>query len=307
MNFKKPKKPKQPFRDMEDFFMIPDMGVEKPTRIFSTPVESSSEHFIYLDDEIGPAKQYREEFQTLKNAGENDIIYLHLCTPGGHEDTGFMFVDHIRQTAATVVAIIGPDCSSAGADIALSCHGWMLSEFSQMLVHNVAYGVGFQKEQDIVDFVNFKRKQSERIAHVLYEGFLKEDEFSKFIEGKQMWFDADDLRERLPKLGEHRKAQEEKEALQAELDEEQEGTEEVEFDASMPNTWPEGSVVQFLKAIKPFKKNQKAEILRFHETDMGDAIELLSESDWGIISPYDHEYLKYFGQMEKSDDSTEGN
>ena len=163
--FDKKTKPKTPKRDDYDVEFIGEGGTN--TRVYLDEEITASTYSIYLDDEILEAKYYREELQILQNATEHDTIFLRICSPGGIEDTALLFVDTILASNAKVIAIIGPDCSSAAAIIALACDSWEVTRFSQLMMHNVSYGVGHQKERDVYDYVNFSRKRSERIGKIL--------------------------------------------------------------------------------------------------------------------------------------------
>ena len=63
------------------------------------------------------------------------------------------------------------------------------------MVHNYSGGTA-GKGHEIVDYINFSDKSLKETFASIYEGFLSKKELDEVIKGKDMWFTANDVRQR---------------------------------------------------------------------------------------------------------------
>ena len=185
------------------------MLLPKPNRIRTeTRTDEQYTHIIEIYEALEQPTDWSDELHLINTASEMDTIVLDICTPGGCGDTAFLFNRALRSTQAHTIAIIGPQCSSAGSILALSCREWVLDETSEMMLHTSQYGM-IGKEVDVYEHVTFSRKRLEKLFNIAYKGFLSDDEIKMLIAGTPMYFDSEDLAERLDSLTMHREEMEE--------------------------------------------------------------------------------------------------
>jgi hypothetical protein len=97
-------------------------------------------------------------------------------------------------------------CASASSAIALQADDWVIYDSSTMMVHSCSYSPGYGKESDIRSRTEYTERLNREWIERTYQGFLCEDEIGDTIfYGKDLYFFADDLRERMPLFKEHRK------------------------------------------------------------------------------------------------------
>jgi len=184
------------------------MLLPKPERIRTeTRTTEQNTYIIEVYEALEQPTDWSEELNLINTATEADTIVLDICTPGGCGDTAFLFNRALRSTQAQTVAIIGPQCSSAGSILALSCQEWILDETSEMMLHTSQYGM-VGKEVDVYEHVTFSRKRLEKLFNIAYKGFLSDNEIKMLIAGTPMYFDSEDLAERLDNLLAYREEQE---------------------------------------------------------------------------------------------------
>ena len=184
------------------------MLLPKPERIRTeTRTTEQNTYIIEVYEALEQPTDWSEELNLINTATEADTIVLDICTPGGCGDTAFLFNRALRSTQAHTVAIIGPQCSSAGSILALSCQEWILDETSEMMLHTSQYGM-VGKEVDVYEHVTFSRKRLEKLFNIAYKGFLSDNEIKMLIAGTPMYFDSEDLAERLDNLLAYREEQE---------------------------------------------------------------------------------------------------
>ena len=185
------------------------MLLPKPNRIRTeTRTNEQHTHIIEIYEALEQPTDWSDELHLINTASELDTIVLDLCTPGGCADTAFLFNRALRSTQAHTVAIIGPQCSSAGSVIALSCREWILDDTSEMMLHTSQYAMG-GKEVDVYEHVTFSRKRLEKLFNIAYSGFLSAQELKMLIAGTPMYFDTEELAERLDNLTAYREEMEE--------------------------------------------------------------------------------------------------
>lgn len=161
------------------------------------------EYNIRLARPITNPDDFYEEFQVLKQATEDDIVTMDIVSPGGSLDTCVLFTRAMRKCAAPIVAYIGPTCASAAGAIALNADGWEIDEMSSLMIHTGSFGSG-GKTREVVNHVLHQQKMTERFIHLTYTGFLTDDEIESVLEGKELYFEGDDLAQRLENLQDYR-------------------------------------------------------------------------------------------------------
>lgn len=184
----------------------------KPSRIMVNQ-HVSNEYHLRLARPITDIDDFEEEFQLFAGAGERDVIHIDIVTPGGSLDTGHMLRRAISNTAAHTIAYIGPTCASAGTAIALACEEWEIDEMSSFMIHTASYGyVGMAPH--VKANVDHSDKMINRFVRTTYAGFLTDDEIERVIDGKEVYFEGDELAQRLSAYSQYRQAM--REAFNAE-------------------------------------------------------------------------------------------
>lgn len=145
---------------------------------------------------------YAEMVGTIINADENDLVFIHLNSPGGSYYSCLQIQNAIAMCQATTIAVIHGQCASAASAIALACDHVDVMPFADMLVHNATYGF-FGKSSDNLEYAQFNSKQFNKWLSYTYEGFLTPEEIDAVEKGKQHYMDADEIEERLQKREEY--------------------------------------------------------------------------------------------------------
>lgn len=162
-----------------------------------------NEYRLRLTRPITEIDDFEDEFQLFASAGDRDIIYMDVVTPGGQLDTAHMLCRAIAETPATTIAYIGPTCASAGTAIALACDEWEIDDMSSFMIHTGSYGyVGMAPH--IEANVRHNTKMMERFVRNSYTGFLTEEEILSVLKGVELYFEGEELANRLESYAEYR-------------------------------------------------------------------------------------------------------
>ena len=171
----------------------------------------------YLTSDIGEADEYIELCDALRSAGENDQFIIRINSGGGLSSTANMIINAINETQAHVHGVIESTAASAATMIFLACHSYGLCEEADMMIHTSSSMYG-GKEHEQFSYVMHGRKKIHRMMKERYEGFLTDVELLRILDGVDMWFDRDEIEERLENYTEfqRKKWEQEMERLQNE-------------------------------------------------------------------------------------------
>lgn len=153
-------------------------------------------HTFYLSGAIEDSKEYIEWFDTIRNAGETDIVKIHINSPGGDLFTAIQFMRVLAESSATVVVSVEGACMSAATMIFLAGENFEVSEHSMFMFHNYS-GMAIGKGGEMYDNIVHERKWSENILRSVYEDFLTEDEIKSILDNKDIWMDGQEVIKRI--------------------------------------------------------------------------------------------------------------
>lgn len=149
-------------------------------------------HDIRIFGAIEDVSQFDEAIGVLTDAGEGDLVVLHLSTPGGDVNATDTFLHYWHECRARKIVIATGGCHSAGSMILLAADEFQLSEGFNCLVHNGSFGFG-SKHSDVASYVAFEIPFQNKLMRSTYEGFMTEKEIDEMIAGKDFWFDRDEF------------------------------------------------------------------------------------------------------------------
>jgi ATP-dependent protease ClpP protease subunit len=190
----------------------------KPNRIMMNSRVVNDYH-LRLARPITEVDDFEDEFQLFAGAGERDVIHIDIVTPGGSVDTAHMLCRAIARTAAHTVAYIGPTCASAGTAIALACEEWEIDDMSSFMIHTGSYGT-YGMAPHVKSCVDHHDKMIQRFVRLTYTGFLTEQEIERVIDGREVYFEGEELAQRLIAFSQYREALREAYAAEGEEAEE---------------------------------------------------------------------------------------
>lgn len=173
------------------------------------------QYTVPIDTDFKEPSYYRAVVNMLMSASEHDNIVFLVNSPGGSLSGLLTLLEGINMTEATTSAIIVGNASSAASMFSLSCDNIFVSENSSMLCHNISYGTN-GKGADILAHVEHITKTATKLLKKTYEGFLTDKETEEMLNGKEIYFDSDEIVDRLAKRELYREQKEKAEQQQQE-------------------------------------------------------------------------------------------
>jgi ATP-dependent protease ClpP protease subunit len=170
-----------------------------------TKARSSRQYIVPITGAIGEIYEYGELVSILTGATEEDEVYIQLSSSGGSFETCDYLCRRMNECEAKITVEIGFTCASVASAIALQADAWVIYDSSTMMIHSCSYSPGHGKESDIRGVARFIERVNYEWTDRTYQGFLIEEEFIDILDnGKDLYFFADDLRERMPLYNEYR-------------------------------------------------------------------------------------------------------
>lgn len=171
---------------------------DKPYQYYEQKISRSVHHY-YISSAIEGPEQYVDMVHRISTAGPDELIYIHLNTPGGQLDTGVQIVNAMLSTAAHVTVGIEGNCFSLGTLIFLAADEFIVHDNCLMMIHNYSGGV-FGKGNEQQSQLEAQIKWFNTLSKKLYIPFLSVAEFEKVMRGEDIWLQSNDIRDRLEKM-----------------------------------------------------------------------------------------------------------
>lgn len=172
--------------------------VVKPFQYYEQAMMKKIHHF-YLCGSIEAPPAYVEMIHKIGTAGPDELIYIHLNTPGGDLTTGLQLVNTMRSSQAHVICSLEGEACSLGSLIFLAGDEFLIHENTTMMIHNFSggtYGKGNEQVQQLEATIKWFKK----LASDYYVPFISDDELAAILRGEDLWLQAEDIRKRLNKM-----------------------------------------------------------------------------------------------------------
>jgi len=175
---------------------ISEILQQKETLGYMEYQNTSTKLVIRLDEEIKDVNYYSDIIERMNNLTEDDQVEIVINSIGGTADGAMALISAIENTDATVVGIVEGKCHSAASLILMHCDGAAIGKYAHSLCH-VWSNFDGGKAPDFDSSYNFNRKYLRNFIEDSYKYFLTDEEIQQMLDGKDWWFDADELVERI--------------------------------------------------------------------------------------------------------------
>lgn len=158
---------------------------------------------VYIHDRITNSYVYNKLLTTLNNCTANDIVHMHINTPGGYCDTGFQIINAMDNCKGKIVTHLDPQGCSMGTYLFFAGDEYVVYENSYLMFHTISFGT-LGKASEIEEHAKFNASRAETIAKKYLTPFLSNDEIKRMLRGEDFWFDSKEIAARLKKISDDR-------------------------------------------------------------------------------------------------------
>ena len=184
---------------MEELIINGGTPTHKPYTMWDdyVPQKTTGRHTdVYLLDQIEAPAEYGKLYADLLAADKGDTFTLHINNGGGYVDSGFMLVDAIEKTKATVTAKLTGTVASISTIIALTCDKVIVGPHLSWLSHNYSGGVqgkgGEMKLQ-----MEFMTRELASSFKKIHDGFFTDEEIKNIVNDTDIWLNSEEVEARL--------------------------------------------------------------------------------------------------------------
>jgi len=170
----------------------------RPYNFYQQKMVARQLHY-YLSGLIEDPSKYTEMIHQIRTAGQNDVVNIHLNTPGGYVSTGVQIISAMRASQGHIVTHLEGEACSMGALLFLSADEMVVYDDSLIMFHNYS-GAAFGKGHEITASVEATNKWYSKLAKTICTPFLTVAELNKIFDGADMWMLSDEVETRLKKM-----------------------------------------------------------------------------------------------------------
>lgn len=171
---------------------------KQPYKSFEQTYTAQQIHF-YISDEIIEPEYYVEMIHKILTAGPNDVIFIHLNTPGGNLITGIQIINAMQNSQGKIITVLESTAYSLGTLIFLAGDEMVVHDHCMMMFHNFKSGI-FGKGHEQIAELEATVKWFSNMAKKIYIPFLSEEEFDRILRGEDIWMHSPEIRKRLDRM-----------------------------------------------------------------------------------------------------------
>lgn len=153
---------------------------------------------VDIDEPFTNPVYYRNIVQMLTEATEEDLVIFRINSPGGREDSLLALVDAVKNTQAMTVSVLIGECASAASLFSMYTDEVVVTDNARMLCHGASYSIG-GKDPDIRAHVRHTTKTVDKLIRGSYKFFLDDAEIDDLLDGRELYLDSDEIKERFAK------------------------------------------------------------------------------------------------------------
>lgn len=167
--------------------------------IFATPCNGVN-YTVNVSQVFGDAYTFDEVIHILATASPQDHITFNINSDGGNLYSLIALRNAIRSTQANVhMNLLGMAASAGGALFLEAAHSYCVHDNSCLMIHNMICGTGYDDVHKIITRAEHNKKVNERFIRETYLDFLDYSEIQSVIDGKEIYLEDFEIRERLQK------------------------------------------------------------------------------------------------------------
>lgn len=184
-----------PRLDMDQYDSKPNVKSPYSTR---TVVNGKVIYKCFVVGPIGDEKAYDDIIEILTVADPDEIVEIHVSSPGGRIDVCARILLSMDRCKAKVITVADGLCASCGSLIWSNGEETRISPFSFFMYHmSLHFDMGnstlIRKKAEVLEkFINRTLKEC-----AVSKGHLLEDELKRLNDNQCIWISADEMKKRI--------------------------------------------------------------------------------------------------------------
>lgn len=151
-----------------------------------------ADYNISIWDAIEAYEDYDDLLKQLSKIGKDDSVKLHVSTPGGRCDVGYMLIDRLQALPCKLDIIVPYPTYSMGAIMSLVGHSLEIKPGGFLMFHDYSTGMGRSKGNEIFKQTEAYIETFSYKFNKICQPFLSEQECKDVLEGKDLYIKWND-------------------------------------------------------------------------------------------------------------------
>ena len=153
---------------------------------------------IFLQKEIDSIEHHMDQIEAIRDAQEGDLVEVYcISNRGGYVDTIIPLCNALATTPAHTVCYVEGHNSSAGTFPAMIAQEVHVGAYASFMLHCAQGGGDYGTLVNNAESARFFEKQYSQLLEDIYYGFITPEEAKTLHDGRELYFDAESIRERL--------------------------------------------------------------------------------------------------------------
>lgn len=153
---------------------------------------------IFLQKEIDSIEHHMDQIEAIRDAQEGDLVEVYcISNRGGYIDTIVPLCNALATTPAHTVCYVEGHNSSAGTFPAMIAQEVHVGTYASFMLHCAQGGGDYGTLVNNAESARFFEKQYSQLLEDIYYGFISHEEAKTLHDGRELYFDAEAIRERL--------------------------------------------------------------------------------------------------------------
>ena len=157
---------------------------------------SNKKILFYLNDDVSDSKDYVDLLHKLNTANPATEIIIHINNFGGYVHTAIQLFNSIKNSDAIVTTFLEGVACSAASVIFLAGDKIKVHPTCTLMIHSPSGWEGGKLHEKILA-IEYDKEYYKKVFNRIYGNFLTKKEIKESLNGKDFWFESDEIKKRL--------------------------------------------------------------------------------------------------------------
>lgn len=176
-----------------------DSVVSTDELLITNEVTTVNKYSVYLGEDIKEANKYYPLFNLLRTAEDYDSFIFYVNNYGGQVNTMVELVHALKATKADTYGVISGPIYSAAPLVTLAFKKIHVHDNVFMMFHDYS-GAEVGKGNEVEKSIKAYRQFWSVLFNDIVKGFLKKEEVTDILEGKDLYLNSKQIKARLRRL-----------------------------------------------------------------------------------------------------------
>lgn len=164
-----------------------------PHSLYVQTVESSNHYRLFIDNLIQEGSEIHDLLNVLHDSCDLDTLELRINSAGGYVKHGQQFINVIKDKFKDrSISILEAEASSMAALMFMATDRRVIYPHSILMIHEVSMYMSGKASESLKQIM-ITMQTMKAYMHEIFGGMLTVEEVDDVFDGKDFWFNAEDM------------------------------------------------------------------------------------------------------------------